>query len=96
MVLLPSTFPVLQVTPYPQGEPHDETGGYNGVRERDENPTLRRVVTSHEILPNHRLVTAFAPVTRIRMVREGKSRTRETRDMRRDRRDVIDFAVPSR
>ena len=29
VVLLPSTFPVLQENPYPGGEPHNETGGYN-------------------------------------------------------------------
>ena len=91
MVLLPSTFPVLKENPYPEGEPHDETGGYNG----DENPALRRVATSHETLLNPRLVTSFALVTRGRMVREGKSRTRDTRDMRRDMSEVIDFAVPS-
>ena len=31
MVLLLSTFPVLNENPYPEGEPHDETGSYRGV-----------------------------------------------------------------
>ena len=84
MVLLPSTFPHLQENPYPE----DETGGQNGARERDEESTFPRVTTSNETLPNPRPVSPCAPVTHIRMVREGKSRTRETRDMRRDMSDV--------
>ena len=77
MVLLPSTFPVLKENPYPEGEPHDETGGYNGVGARDENPALRRVATSHEILHNPRLVTYFAPDKRSHG--EGKE-VEDTRD----------------
>ena len=96
MVLLPSTFPVLNENPYPEVEPHEETGGYSGVRERDDNPALREIATSHETLPKPRPVTSFAPVSQICMVRGGKSRTREARDLQRDMSDVIDFAVPSR
>ena len=96
MVLLSSAFPVLQETPCHEGERHDEAGGYKGVREREENPALRRVSKIHETLPNPRLVTSFAHAACVRMVREGKTSTRETRDMRRYMSDAIDFVGPSR